>query len=243
MDTLGTAQIRKLNQFARLSSADKKVLVRMSEQHVRHFKAREDIIREGEKPEMINLIQQGWACRYKVLEDGRRQIIAFFLPGDLSDLNIFTLREMDHSIGAITPVTLSEIARGSFDELMLAYPRLAQALWWELLVNTAIQREWTVNLGRRDAFERMAHLFCELFMRLKAAGMTKGKSCEMPLTQNDLGEATGLSTVHVNRTLQALRAEGLLSWDGMTAEIQDRERLMRFAQFDPAFLHLYQRQR
>ena len=93
METLGTAQIRKLNQFARLSSADKQMLVRMSGQHIRRFKARDDIIREGEKPEMINLIQQGWACRYKVLEDGRRQIIAFFLPGDLCDLNIFTLRE------------------------------------------------------------------------------------------------------------------------------------------------------
>ncbi|TGV29916.1 Crp/Fnr family transcriptional regulator, partial [Mesorhizobium sp. M8A.F.Ca.ET.142.01.1.1] len=98
--------------------------------------------------------------------------------GDLCDLNVFILKEMDHSIGAITPVSVSEISRAAFDEMMIGHPRITQALWWETLVAAAIQREWTVNLGQRDALERMAHLLCELFIRLEAAGCTSDSSCE-----------------------------------------------------------------
>lgn len=187
---------------------------------------------------MINLIQEGWACRYKVLEDGRRQIISFFLPGDMCDLNVFILREMDHSIGTITPVTIAEISRATFEELMLAHPRITQALWWESLVSAAVQREWTVNLGQRNAFERMAHLFCELFLRLEMVGLTKGDSCDMPLTQNDLGEAMGLSTVHVNRTLQELRAAKLVMLKDRTLTILNMDVLRHVALFNDNYLHL-----
>ncbi len=230
--------IEKLTHFVKLASDDEAMIRRVSAERVRNFGAREDIVREGDKPQYINLILSGWACRYKVLEDGRRQVIAFFLPGDLCDLNVFVLRQMDHSIGAITAVSVSEISRGGFDELMLAHPRVTQALWWEALVAMATQREWAVNLGQRDAAERMAHLFCELFVRLRTVGLTRGHSCDMPLTQAELGEATGLSAVHVNRTLQELRALGLVVLKDRTLTVPRFEALARIAMFNANYLHL-----
>ncbi|MBZ9986796.1 Crp/Fnr family transcriptional regulator [Mesorhizobium sp. BH1-1-5] len=230
--------IRKLEKFTRLSQADKNMLAKIGGQRVRRFSAREDIIHEGEKPEYINLINEGWACRYKTLEDGRRQIIAFFLPGDLCDLNVFILKEMDHSIGAVTPVVISEISRTAFDEMMMGHPRITQALWWESLVAAAIQREWTVNLGQRDALERMAHLLCELFIRLEAAGCTSDSSCEFPLTQTELGDTLGMSTVHVNRTLQELRASNLIVLKDRTLTIPNLKALQSVALFNANYLHL-----
>ena len=229
--------VRRLELFTRLSSADKEAIVRASGEHVRLFNAHEDIIREGDRAKDVNLILSGWACRYKLLEDGRRQIIAFFVPGDLCDLNIFILKEMDHSIGTITAVRLAELSRETLETLTLGHPRVTQALWWHTLVTAAIQREWTISLGQRTALERMAHLFCEMFLRLRAVGLTQGNSCELPLTQGELGEATGLSTVHVNRTLQELRALGQIVLRGKTLTIPDLDLLRTTAAFNPNYLH------
>jgi len=237
-ETLPHPLIEKLGHFVKLASPDEELIQRISADRIRHFGAREDIVREGDRPQFINLILSGWACRYKVLEDGRRQVIAFFLPGDLCDLNVFLLHQMDHSIGAVTGVVVSEITQHGFDELMLAHPRVIQALWWEQLVAVATQREWAVNLGQRDATERMAHLFCELYIRLRTVGLTDGDSCEMPLTQAELGEATGLSAVHVNRTLQELRARRLIVLKDRTLTIPDFDALARIALFNPNYLHL-----
>ena len=235
---LTAAFVRKLERYVRFSHEEKATLIRIGSERIKRFEAREDVLHEGDKPEAVNLIQQGWACRYKTLEDGRRQIIAFFLPGDLCDLNVFVLDEMDHSIGTITALQLAEIPRRSFEEIMSLHPRIAQALWWESLVAAAIQREWTVNLGQRDAFERTAHLMCELFLRLEAAGLTEGNTCEFPLTQVELGDATGLSSVHVNRTLQELRAADLIVLKDRSLTILDVAALHRAAMFNPNYLHL-----
>src|SRR5262249_44129774 len=206
--------IRKLEHFVRLSQTDRAILDRAASERVRRFGPRADITREGDRPKDVHLILSGWACRYKQLEDGRRQVVSFFLPGDLCDLNIFILREMDHSIGTITPVSIADLSRDFFDEMSAGHPRIVTAFWWESLVNAAVQREWTMNLGQRTALERMAHLLCEIFFRLRLGGLTSGTSCEFPLTQADLADATGLSKVHVNRTLQELRAEGLIVLKG-----------------------------
>ncbi|MBB5694952.1 Crp/Fnr family transcriptional regulator [Muricoccus pecuniae] len=230
--------IQKLEQFTRLSSEDKEVLRQMSMEGVRHLDAREDIIREGDRPQSLNLILSGWACRYKHLEDGRRQIISFFLPGDMCDNHVFILRQMDHSVGTLTPVTIAQIPRRRIEEIAGQHPRISQALWWETLVNAAIQREWTVNLGQRDALERIAHLLCELFVRLRGVGLTEGNSCEMPLTQAGLADATGLSVVHVNRTLQELRAAKLIVLRGKSLTIPDLTALQNAALFNPNYLHL-----
>jgi len=186
----------------------------------------------------VHLILTGWACRYKQLEDGRRQIVSFFLPGDICDLNIFILREMDHSIGTITSVTIADLSREFFYEISAGHPRIATAFWWESLVNSAIQREWTMSLGQRTASERMAHLLCEIFLRLRLAGLTREDSCDFPLTQSDLADATGLSKVHVNRTLQELRSAELIVLRGKSLTVPSLERLMNAGLFNANYLHM-----
>jgi CRP-like cAMP-binding protein len=214
------------------------MLVRGSSERVRNFGPRADVSREGDRPRDVHLILSGWACRYKQLEDGRRQVVSFFLPGDMCDLNVFILKEMDHSIGTITPVAIADLSREFFDEVSAGYPRVATALWWETLVNAAIQREWTMNLGQRTASERMAHLLCEIFFRLRLAGLVEGSSCDFPLTQADLADATGLSKVHVNRTLQELRAAELVALKGKMLTVPSLERLMNAGLFNPNYLHI-----
>ncbi|GJE46069.1 Crp/Fnr family transcriptional regulator [Methylobacterium soli] len=230
--------IRKLEQFARLSYDDRHALEEAARQRVRLFDPHQDIIREGDNPDHVNLILEGWACRYKTLEDGRRQIISFFLPGDLCDPHVFVLREMDHSISTITHVRLAEISRDTLLSLTEQHPRITQALWWEMLVHAATQREWTVNLGQRTGLERIGHLLCELFIRLRGVGLTNGDSCALPATQIDLGDATGLSNVHVNRVLQEMRTTGLVMLKGKYLTIPDLERLQRVSLFNVNYLHL-----
>ncbi len=222
----------------RLSSTDRAYLTRAASERLRKFGPRVDIVREGERPKDVQLVVAGWACRYKQLEDGRRQVVSIFLPGDSCDLNVFILREMDHSIGSITDVTVADLSREFFEEISAGYPRIVTALWWESLVDAAIQREWTLNLGQRTALERMAHLLCELFFRLRLAGLTNGESCDFPLTQADLADASGLSKVHVNRTLQELRSANLIVLKGKTLVVPDLRRLMDAGLFNSNYLHM-----
>lgn len=229
--------IRKLEHFTRLSDDDRAVLQGLS-RTVRLFEPGADIIREGDSPEHVNLFLDGWASRYKQLEDGRRQIVSFFVPGDLCDLHVFILREMDHAIAAITPVRLAQVPRDVLLGLIDRHPRITRALWWETLVNAAIQREWTVNLGRRTALERLAHLFCELFIRLRAIGLTDGNTCAFPITQLELADATGLTSVHVNRTLKEMRSAGLIILKGRQLTVPDLAALRKAALFNPNYLHL-----
>jgi CRP-like cAMP-binding protein len=231
------ALFRRHRRFARLSELDRKLLADAACERLRHFGPREDIAREGDRPTGILLMVEGWACRYKSLEDGRRQIVGFFLPGDFCDLNVFVLNEMDHSLGTITSATVGEIGREWFERLQSS-PRIAELLWRDALVTAAIQREWIVSLGQRHALERTGHLLCETFLRLDAAGLASGSSCEFPITQAELADATGLSAVHVNRTLQELRSTGLVSLANRTLTIHDMAALMRASLFNPSYLHL-----
>ena len=239
---MATYLIRKLEQFTRLSSDDKRALEQAAAQRVRRLAPREDLIREGDKPRQVNLILDGWACRYKVLEDGRRQIQAFLVPGDICDLRMFILKQMDHSVAALTSLTVAEIPSGTILDLTQNSPRLSHALWWNSLVEEAIAREWISVLGQREAIERLAHLFCELCLRLRGVGLTNGHAdgiaFEMPLTQEQLADATGITTVHVNRTLQQMREQGLILLKGKTLIIPDLESLKAVALFNPNYLHL-----
>lgn len=227
----------KLEAFVKLSREDRSAVERLSRSQ-REIAARRDLIREGDQPRYVHLVLDGWACRYKTLPDGRRQIVAFFLPGEFCDLNIYILREMDHSVGAITKLRIADISREEMDALTGSHPRVTQALWWHELVAAAIQREWTLNLGQRSAFERIAHLMVELFLRLEVVGLTNGNSCDFPLTQNDIADATGLTAVHVNRTLQELRRAGLIVLQGRSLTIPDMPALKNVALFNANYLHL-----
>lgn len=229
---------RKLEAFVSLSDDDKTALDRIWHGNRQSIAAQGDIVREGDPPRVIRVILKGWACRYKLLEDGRRQIIGFFLPGDLCDLNIFVLKRMDHSIRALTPVQYVTLSPHEFEKLTFGNPRIQQALWWETLVNAAIQREWIVNLGQRSALERLAHLLCELHIRLQVVGMVSDETCEFPITQLELADALGLTAVHISRTLKELRTRDLIRLRGHQLEILDFHELCRLAMFDANYLHL-----
>ncbi len=239
---MATHLIRKLEQFTRLSAADKEALEQVSALTIRRLAPREDIVHEGDRPRQVNLVLEGWACRYKTLEDGRRQILAFLVPGDMCDLRMFILKEMDHSISALTTLRVAEIPSDAILSLTDRHPRIARALWWNSLVEEAIAREWLTNLGQRNAMERLAHLLCELYVRLRGVGLVNGSSrepsFEVPVTQEQLGDTMGLSTVHVNRTLQELREAGLVIWKGRQVTLPDPEALKTAALFDPNYLHL-----
>jgi CRP-like cAMP-binding protein len=234
---MNTPVIRGLKRLGRLTEEDMRLLGGSIGQSVRRIEAGRSLIQKGEKPTSAFLILEGWAYRYKTLSNGRRQIIAFLIPGDISDLNIFGLPRMDHSIASLTPLAFAELPRESFEEFFNGtQPRIARALWIKFLVGASIQREWTVNLGQRSAPERLGHLFCELFYRLKAVGLTEGNHCHLPLTQSDLAESTGLSLVHVNKRLQDLRNAGLIVLRGKVLLIPDIEALETASIFNPDYL-------
>jgi CRP-like cAMP-binding protein len=233
----GPAVALKLQAYTRLSPDDVTALQRLT-RNVRTIEARRDLLREGEAPVHVHLILKGWACRYKSLPDGKRQIVSLLVPGDLCDLNAYVLKEMDHSIGAMTALKVSVISREEMEALTADHPRVAQALVWDDLVEQATQREWLLNLGQRSAYARIAHLILELFLRLRMVGLTDGRSCDFPLTQNDLADAAGLTAVHVNRMLQELRADGLLELERKRLFIPDVEALKAAAMFNPNYLHL-----
>lgn len=233
----GPAVALKLEAFTRLSADDRAALAQASRNY-RYIDARRDLISEGDKPRFVHLVLDGWASRYKQLPDGKRQIVALFVPGDFCDVNVFILRAMDHSIGAITRLKVAMITPEEMNALTAERPRITQALWWHELVTAAVQREWTLNLGQRSAYERLAHLLIELYMRLNVVGRAHDGRCDFPLTQNDLADATGLTSVHVNRTLQELRRDGLIELERKQLQILDMQRLIDVAMFNPNYLHL-----
>ncbi len=229
--------LRKLANFTELS-AEEKSAVDQSCGDVRCFAAGEDVISQGDRTGGVKLLLEGFACRYKALEDGRRQVVAYFVPGDLCDLRVFILKRMDHSIGAVSASKVATISPENVLRLTHDYPALTRALWWSTLVEEAIAREWIVNVGQRNALERMAHLFCELLYRFRAVGLNDGMSCTLPLTQVELAETLGLSSVHVNRTLQALRKRKLITLENGTLTIDNLDELKELSFFDPDYLHL-----
>lgn len=227
-----------LGAFASLTAEDEALIAGLGGRGIREAAPRRDLICEGERPRGVICILDGWASIYKQLPSGRRQVTAFLIPGDLADANVFILREMDHSIGAITRVRYAEIAPADFETLTAASPRIATALWKHSLVNVSIAREWVLNVGQRTAYQRLAHLLCEMVVKLRAAGLADGDFHDWPLTQVDLAEATGLTSVHVNRTLQQLRQDGLIRLRARRLVVPDLAALMRVGLFTPNYLHL-----
>jgi CRP-like cAMP-binding protein len=229
--------IRKLEQRDVLSEEEKRVLegaiVRIKE-----FLPDEDMIREGDRLTESTLLLDGFAARYKVLTDGKRQITAIHVAGDFVDLHSFLLKQMDHAVLAITRCTVGAVPHEILREITESHPHLGRLLWLSTLIDGAIHREWLVAMGRRPAASHTAHLLCELFLRLQAVGLTRDNSFRLPLTQAELGDTLGLSTVHVNRVIEELRGDRLITWRRDTVVIEDWPRLKQFAEFDPTYLSL-----
>jgi CRP-like cAMP-binding protein len=233
--------IRKLEYGADLTDEDRAVLASVSA-NARPMAAHTDIIREGDKPDTVHLVMEGYACRYKLLPDGKRQIMALFVPGDLCDLHVQILGEMDHSIATLSNARIVEIPTPTVGKL-IENPRINRALWWASLVDEGTLREWLVSMGQRDSGEQMAHVFCELYVRLDSIGLVRAKGFDFPLTQNELADLMGITPVHVNRVIGRLRDEALVDWSGGRVVIPDFDRLRDLGGFDPNYLHLRDRKK
>lgn len=228
---------RKLLHFAPLSDPDRQLLDQFAAREER-FPANVDIIAEGMVPRSVFLLKEGMAMRYRNMPDGGRQIMTFLIPGDLCDMHVFLLKEMDHSIGTITPVRVSPISRNSIMDLFGTRPRISAALWWSSLQEEAMLRERVVSLGRRDARGRVAYLLCELLWRHTAVGLVDGEVFRLPLTQTELGDTLGLTPVHINRVLKEFRQRGLISMDQRMLTLLNVEELRALAGFNKDYLHL-----
>lgn len=238
---VGVAQavIRRFNALRPLSDEDAAALEHAILEGLLRAGPGEDLIAEDEPIDGVRLVLSGWLFRHKTLEDGRRQIVNFILPGETCDAHAYLLSTLDHSITSATPVAFAEIKRARFEKLMANHRTLAEAFMCETLLTSAIEREWIINLGRRAAFERMGHLFCEIFERLRPVGLIDGNSYALPITQTDLADATGLSVVHANRTIQELRSSGLIVLKDRTLTIPDLEALKNAAMYSPGYLKAY----
>lgn len=200
--------------------------------------AQQDLISEGERPEDVHLVLEGMALRYKILPNGRRSIMALLIPGDFCDLHVAILGEMDHTIATLDRSQIVKIPRRTIGDLIEHHPGIARALWWATLVDEGVLREWLANMGRRPSDKQMAHLFCEMFTRMAAVNKVTDGRFRLPLTQEDLGDVLGMSTVQVNRTLRRLREQDFLEFINREVEMRNIGGLRRFADFDPNYLHL-----
>jgi CRP-like cAMP-binding protein len=229
--------LRKLESVASLSAEEKAAILNLPVT-VRQMRADHDIVRERDRPTQSCLVLDGWLCRYKILESGARQIFSFHIAGDIPDLQSLHLRTMDHNLGTLVQSTVAFIQHESVKNLAKDFPHICNVLWRDTLIDAAIFREWMVGMGRRDAPSRIAHVLCELFIKLQAVGLTKDHSCHFPITQSVIGDALGLSTVHVNRSLMELRGKGLIKLEKQVLTILKRDELRGEGGFDPLYLHL-----
>ncbi|HYZ62395.1 MAG TPA: Crp/Fnr family transcriptional regulator [Acetobacteraceae bacterium] len=230
------ALLRKLASLGPLTPAERQLLEELP-LSTRHVGPDEDLLREGDRPTQCFVLLEGFACRYKTLADGRRQILSFNIAGDFVDLPGFLLDQLDHGIATLTACKISAIPHSVIAEWAL-HPNLLRLLWRDTLIDGAIYREWVLNVGRRTAYQRVAHVLCELATRLQAVGLGHNGVCELPITQGELADATGLSTVHVNRVIQELRRDALIEMKGRAFSALDWDGLKLAAGFDPSYLNL-----
>ncbi|MCP3735738.1 Crp/Fnr family transcriptional regulator [Sphingomonas sp. RP10(2022)] len=233
--------IKKLANLAELSADDRRALEIVTA-HPRRFAARQDLIREGDEPGPVFVVLDGWACRYKILPNGLRQIMAFLMPGDACDLHVNMLAAMDHGIQAIGPASVAMISRAQMQAMMHDHPAIARAMYTAQLVDEGIMRAWIVSMGRRSSIERVAHLMCELYLRARGAGMTQDTEFALPLSQIILADALGMTPVHINRVLKELRLAGAMALRRGSLTILDPVKLVQIAGFDENYLHRRLRQ-
>jgi CRP-like cAMP-binding protein len=227
----------KLNVRDELSAEEEEALRGLPEL-AKEVASDKTIIRAGELLNESTLLLEGLMCRYKDLKNGSRQISELHVAGDFVDLHSFTLKRLDHNIMTLTPCRLAMVPHARLKRITEEFPHLTRVLWFSTNLDAAIHREWVLSLGRRTALARLAHFFCELHVRLGIVGLTDGLSFRLDLTQLDIAECLGLTSIHVNRTLKVLREQGLVELRGGTVEIRDLNGLRRVAEFTDDYLSL-----
>ena len=228
--------VGKLARLAPLAEADR-AAIRSLPYLIKAARSGQMLVREGERPTHCSVLISGYACRHKTTSGGGRQIVSFHLPGDLLDIQHLLLDAADHNVQAISDATLASIPQDRIRAVAREHPAVADALWRDSLIDASIFREWVLNVGRRDAKSRIAHMLCEFAVRREAAGLGSPERFDLPMTQEDIADATGLTPIHVNRMLHALSADGVIARDKRHVHIVDWNRMRRVADFDAAYLH------
>jgi CRP-like cAMP-binding protein len=228
--------IRKLESIADLTPEERQAVLDLP-MRVEELRADQDIVRDGDRPSRCCLVLEGFGCRYKMTDEGKRQIMSFHVSGDIPDLQSLHLKVMDHSLATITRSKVGFINHEDVRGLCHRQPRIGDIFWRDTLIDAAIFRQWMIGIGRKLAYARIAHLICELFVKCQGVGLTDGYTFPFPMTQTELGDALGLSTVHVNRTFMELRGDALIVTQGDTMTIKDWEGLKKAGEFDPTYLH------
>ena len=226
--------VQKLKNLADLSPADTAAIAELTSVS-RTYLSKQDMIREGDKPGPVFVILKGWACRYKILPSGTRQVMAFLLPGDACDLHVGMLAEMDHNLQALTPCDVALIPGDRMELLLEEHPAVARAMYKSQLIDEGILRAWIVSIGRRNSVERVAHLMCELYLR--SFSINSVDEVAFPISQIVLADALGMTPVHVNRILRDLRLAGAMSLKRGNLLITDPLKLVQIAGFDENYLH------
>jgi CRP-like cAMP-binding protein len=229
--------VHKLLNWVKLGEEDRQAILALP--HVtRNLAIGQYVVREGDVASHSCLVVKGFAMRHKIVGDGGRQVINIHMAGDMVDLQNALLAVADHNVQALTPMVAAFIPRDALVELAFSRPMVGRALWLETLVEGSISREWIANVGRRDARTRVAHLLCEFAMRLEAVGLGEQCDYELPMTQEQIADTVGLTTVHVNRTLKTLAEEGLITRSKRSVVINDWKRMSDTGDFNPVYLHL-----
>lgn len=229
--------IRKLESASKLTAEEKAAICQLPLKS-RTFEKGSDLVRQGDRPQHACLIAEGVVCRYRIISQGRRQILSVHMPGDLPDLQSLFLDVMDHGLAPLTRGRAVFIPHPAVRALIHAWPNVASALWRDTLVDASIFRDLIAGLGRRTARERVAHFLCELAVRLDVLDLVEGTRFPLPLTQTELADALGITHIHVNRVLQGLKAEGLISMKAKQVQIEDWAAICAAGDFDLGYLHL-----
>jgi CRP-like cAMP-binding protein len=229
--------VRRLELIADLPEADRQAVLALPHR-TRTVEASTYLTREGDLPTVCGVLGSGLAYRQKLTGDGVRQIVALHIPGDALDLQHLFLDVADHSVQMLTRGEVAFVPRKDLQDLVDARPAVRHAVMSSVLVEASIFREWVLNVGRRDARTRLAHLLCEFAIRMEAQGLIDGGGFELPITQEQLADAVGLTPVHVNRTLKSLEADGLITRNKRNIAFPSWERMRDIGDFNPRYLHL-----
>ena len=228
--------LRRWEKRSKLSADDRDAIANLPWTR-RSFARNAYVVREGEPPSECGLLLRGMTCRQKVTMRGARQILSFQIPGDFVDLQNCLLGEADHNVQAVTGAEVAMIPTAALAEMTNSHPAIGRAMWLDTLIDSSVLREWVVNLGRRNARSRISHLLCELSLRLQASGLSEQRTCEFQFNQQDIADATGLTDVHTNRTLHALRRDGLISLSFRSLKVLDWPGLKDEGEFSERYLH------